>query len=82
MLKMISLLSGDGGSVPDVRLYLLIFLKFIQSIIPNIEYDYTSQFEISHDVSGPVWHRPMCIQQCARPLPYPRPVQPQCRARA
>ncbi len=31
-----------GGS------YLLIFLKFIQSIIPNIEYDYTGEFKIMH----------------------------------
>jgi len=26
---------------------LLIFLKFIQAIIPNIEYDYTGQFELA-----------------------------------
>jgi len=25
----------------------LIFLKFIQAIIPNIEYDYTGQFELA-----------------------------------
>lgn len=28
--------------------YILIFLKFIQSIIPNIEYDYTGEFKIVH----------------------------------
>ena len=49
MLKMISLAVGDSGAQLDVKLYLLIFLKFIQSIIPNIEYDYTSEFEVRVD---------------------------------
>lgn len=26
--------------------YMLIFLKFIQTIVPNIEYDYTGQFQL------------------------------------
>jgi len=46
MLKMIELTVGDTDAVLDVALYMLIFLKFIQSIIPNIEYDYTGKFEI------------------------------------
>ena len=33
----------DGHSKKvDVRLYLFYFLKFISSVIPTIEYDYTS----------------------------------------
>lgn len=43
---MIELTVGDTDAVLDVALYMLIFLKFIQSIIPNIEYDYTGKFEI------------------------------------
>ena len=53
MLKMIELTVGDSDHVLDVALYMLIFLKFIQSIIPNIEYDYTSQFEIKHQEEAP-----------------------------
>ena len=53
MLKMIELTVGDSDAVLDVALYMLIFLKFIQSIIPNIEYDYTSQFEIKHQEEAP-----------------------------
>lgn len=47
MLKMISLVVGANGGQLNVRYYLLIFFKFIQAIIPNIEYDYTGQFHIS-----------------------------------
>eukprot|EP00041_Stephanoeca_diplocostata_P010787 m.172908 g.172908 ORF g.172908 m.172908 type:complete len:324 (-) comp18293_c0_seq2:551-1522(-) len=46
MLKMISLAVGGQDGALDVKFYLLIFLKFIQTIIPNIEYDYTGQFQI------------------------------------
>lgn len=47
MLKMISLAVGASGGQLNVKYYLLIFFKFIQAIIPNIEYDYTGQFHIS-----------------------------------
>lgn len=46
MTKMISLVVGAGNGSLDVSYYMLIFLKFIQSIIPNIEYDYTGDFQI------------------------------------
>lgn len=41
---MLRILPTDGSV--DCKYYLLVFLKFIQAIIPNIEYDYTGQFEI------------------------------------
>lgn len=44
MVRMVSVL---GGSPLDVKYYMLIFLKFIQAMIPNIEYDYTSQFQVA-----------------------------------
>lgn len=31
----------DAGRVPEVDQYLFIFLKFIQSVVPTIEYDFT-----------------------------------------
>lgn len=35
---------ADGGGELGVHLYLLIFLKFVQAVIPTIEYDYTRHF--------------------------------------
>jgi len=46
MIKMVQLL---GGQPLDVKYYMLIFLKFIQAMIPNMEYDYTSQFQVVGD---------------------------------
>lgn len=40
MLKIIQALS-ECGKPPSVDQYLFIFLKFIQSVVPTIEYDYT-----------------------------------------
>jgi len=40
MLKIIEALK-ECGDAPRVEQYLFIFLKFIQSVIPTIEYDYT-----------------------------------------
>ncbi|KAF7269232.1 autophagy-related protein 3 [Rhynchophorus ferrugineus] len=34
----------EGGGELGVHLYLIIFLKFMQSVIPTIEYDYTQNF--------------------------------------
>ncbi|CAM9524803.1 unnamed protein product [Heterosigma akashiwo] len=34
-----------GGREPEVQQYLFIFLKFIQSMIPTVEYDYTMSVE-------------------------------------
>ncbi len=36
--------SKDGFGV---HLYLIIFLKFVQSVIPTIEYDFTTDFTMS-----------------------------------
>ena len=34
----------DGGRELGVHLYLIVFLKFVQAVIPTIEYDYTRNF--------------------------------------
>lgn len=34
----------DGGGDLGVHMYLIIFLKFVQAVIPTIEYDYTRNF--------------------------------------
>nr|CAG4643395.1 EOG090X0AKX [Ilyocryptus agilis] len=34
----------DGGGELGVHMYLIIFLKFVQAVIPTIEYDYTQNF--------------------------------------
>ena len=34
---------AEGGGELGVHMYLMIFLKFVQAIIPTIEYDYTRQ---------------------------------------
>ena len=31
----------EGGAEPQLEQYLLIFLKFIQSVVPTIDYDFT-----------------------------------------
>lgn len=36
----------DGGKELGVHLYLIIFLKFVQAVIPTIEYDYTRNFTL------------------------------------
>uniref|UniRef100_A0A8C2X9F6 Ubiquitin-like-conjugating enzyme ATG3 n=1 Tax=Cyclopterus lumpus TaxID=8103 RepID=A0A8C2X9F6_CYCLU len=35
---------AEGGRELGVHMYLLIFLKFVQAVIPTIEYDYTRHF--------------------------------------
>jgi len=37
----------ERGKTPTVEHYLFFFLKFIQSVIPTIEYDYTMGVEVS-----------------------------------
>lgn len=37
---------ADGGGEVGVHMYLMIFLKFVQAVIPTIEYDYTQHFTI------------------------------------
>ena len=31
----------DGGRTPDLTQYIVIFLKFVQSVVPTIDYDFT-----------------------------------------
>lgn len=35
---------AEGGSALGVHMYLMIFLKFVQAIIPTVEYDFTRNF--------------------------------------
>eukprot|EP01041_Mallomonas_annulata_P006693 gene6693-13568_t len=37
----------SGGKIPTVDQYMFIFLKFIQSVVPTIEYDYTMDVRVS-----------------------------------
>lgn len=34
----------DGGGELGVHMYLIVFLKFVQTVIPTVEYDYTQNF--------------------------------------
>ncbi|XP_052830669.1 ubiquitin-like-conjugating enzyme ATG3, partial [Octopus bimaculoides] len=43
MKKIIETVAEGGGDL-SVHMYLLIFLKFVQAVIPTIEYDYTQHF--------------------------------------
>ncbi|XP_064456041.1 ubiquitin-like-conjugating enzyme ATG3 isoform X2 [Ornithodoros turicata] len=36
----------DGGGELGVHMYLIVFLKFVQAVIPTIEYDYTQNFSM------------------------------------
>lgn len=38
---------GEGGGELGVHMYLIIFLKFMQSVIPTIDYDYTQNFNLN-----------------------------------
>lgn len=43
MKKIIQTVMEGGGDL-GVHMYLIIFLKFVQAVIPTIEYDYTQNF--------------------------------------
>jgi len=45
MKKIISTVQDGGGEIV-VYMYLLVFLKFIQAVIPTVEYDYTRHFKM------------------------------------
>ena len=47
MLKIIEALK-ECGQTPNVEQYLFVFLKFIQSVVPTIEYDYTVDVQLRH----------------------------------
>ncbi|RYH29792.1 hypothetical protein EON65_07395 [archaeon] len=44
MLTIIKALQ-EAGNTPTVEQYFFIFLKFIQSVVPTIEYDYTTDVQ-------------------------------------
>ncbi|XP_017486182.1 PREDICTED: ubiquitin-like-conjugating enzyme ATG3 [Rhagoletis zephyria] len=46
MMKKIMRTMGDNGKELEVYNYLIIFLKFVQSVIPTITYDYTQNFSM------------------------------------
>lgn len=46
MKKIVETVS-EGGRELGVHMYLIIFLKFVQSVIPTIEYDYTQNFMLT-----------------------------------
>lgn len=45
MKKLINTVMEGGGNI-EVYMYLIIFLKFVQSVIPTIEYDFTQNFQL------------------------------------
>lgn len=46
MKKIMTMIEEDGRQL-EVHSYLLVFLKFVQAVIPTIEYDYTQQLAIT-----------------------------------
>ncbi|XP_041355803.1 ubiquitin-like-conjugating enzyme ATG3 isoform X2 [Gigantopelta aegis] len=44
VMKKIIEIVAEGGRELGVHMYLMIFLKFVQAVIPTIEYDYTRHF--------------------------------------
>ncbi|XP_022693306.1 ubiquitin-like-conjugating enzyme ATG3 [Varroa jacobsoni] len=46
MKNLIQTVEEGGGSL-EVHMYLIVFLKFVQAVIPTIEYDYTANFNMS-----------------------------------
>lgn len=46
VMKKIIQTVAEGGSELGVHVYLMIFLKFVQAVIPTIEYDYTQHFQL------------------------------------
>jgi len=47
VMKKLNEMMSSGGSTPRVDQYLFIFLKFIASVLPTIEYDYTVSANMS-----------------------------------
>ena len=45
MKKLIDQITEGGGEL-GVHMYLIVFLKFVQAIIPTIEYDFTQNFAL------------------------------------
>ena len=47
VMKKIMVMIEEDGRELEVHSYLLVFLKFVQAVIPTIEYDYTQQLSIT-----------------------------------
>ena len=45
MKKLIQMVAESGKQL-EVHMYIMIFLKFVQAVIPTVEYDYTRQFNL------------------------------------
>lgn len=41
MKKLVDSMRNERGEIPSVETYMFVFLKFIASVIPTVEYDYT-----------------------------------------
>ena len=46
LMKKFIQIAEDGGNELSVHSYMIIFLKFVQSVIPTINYDYSQNFTI------------------------------------
>lgn len=46
MKKIMTMIEEDGREL-EVHSYMLVFLKFVQAVIPTIEYDYTQQLAVT-----------------------------------
>ena len=46
MKKILDTIS-EGGNELGVHMYILVFLKFVQSVIPTVEYDFTQNISLS-----------------------------------
>jgi len=48
MKKMMNIMV-ENGIEPDIGMYLFVFLKFISSVIPTINYDFTIDVEFDEE---------------------------------
>lgn len=61
MKKLIDQITEGGGEL-GVHMYLIVFLKFVQAIIPTIEYDFTQNFALWCDFNKALIF--FCFQTC------------------
>lgn len=46
VMKKLMDMAEEGGGKFEVQQYLIVFLKFVQAVIPTVEYDYTRHFKL------------------------------------
>jgi len=63
MKKIIQTVTEGGGEL-GVHMYLIIFLKFVQAVIPTVEYDYTQNFTMWFKVEK---FAHLCLLLCGKP---------------